>query len=151
MNLEYQLQGAGWAVCTVKQGPNSCDMTVSYLENSLRQLAEAACGIAEGAAKRSVYFFDEPGEHELALERRSDGRLEYEIRWRSDWSSWNMGQKERYELRLKGSCSVSEFTSAVLEVLHQIFQNVGPEKYLEEWIEHPFPLASMRRLERLLG
>jgi len=126
-------------------------MVVSYIDDSLLQLATAACRMADGATEGTVYFLDEPGEHELALNCNANGDIDFEVRWRDDWSSWGVAPKGVYETRLSGQCGISEFASAVLVALQELHREVGPEEYLKRWVAHPFPVAQMQRLEQLVS
>lgn len=146
--LNYKLEDAGWAIASVAFEGNTVDMRVSYLHDTLRELAEAAISLVNGAVDARVLLIDEPGEHQLYLERAANDDLRFEIRWYEDWASWGMHSSKKYELRLKGTTSVRRFRHEVLNVLWNLNQDYGPAKYKEMWLKHEFPTVLYAQLEK---
>ena len=146
--FSYVLTGSGWAE-VVLEGPNgTARMVASYLHDSLRQLAEATADLVCGATSASVTFMDEPGEHQLMLSRQGS-QLLYEVRWYRDWASWDMYPKDRFDVRLSGSCAVAAFSASVLDNLQTLLATHGLEGYEQRWVEHPFPSQALTRLTEL--
>jgi hypothetical protein len=145
--IKYELEDAGWAQASIDFQGDSVQMTASYLHDTLRELAEAAISIVNGAKTARVVFMDEPGEHQLLLCRLSDDKIEFEVRWFDDWESWGMLPADKYDVRLQGSTTIRRFRHEVLNVLWKIFEEYGAENYKEKWIEHEFPLNKYEELK----
>jgi hypothetical protein len=103
VKLTYELTGKGWAECSVACGEVSVAMTVSYLHDSLGELAAAALAVRNGIESVTVLMMDEPGEHELTFRRVDERDVEVQVDWYPDWKSW--GFDVRAERRLLGRTS----------------------------------------------
>ncbi|MBE9102674.1 hypothetical protein [Vacuolonema iberomarrocanum] len=143
--LQYELHGAGWATASVEQ-VHTVAMTVSYLHDSLRQLAESAIALERHAKQSKVIFMSEPGEHQLCLTRGGVNELDYQIRWYDDWESWGMHPTDQYQVVLSGKVSVMRYREQVAKVLHNIYDGIGTDRYKELWVEHDFPTNEYRTL-----
>ena len=117
---------------------NTLGLTVSYLHDSLRELAEAARALAFGANSVRVVFMDEPGEVQLFLTRAGD-TLHYEARWFDDWSSWGMHPADRFRVVFTGVTSVRRFVGEVRSQLEFILRDYGLAGYKQKWVENDFP------------
>ena len=146
LRLLYDLHDAGWATVTVECDDQKIEMTVSYLHDSLRDLASAARALARNETEATVVFMDEPGEHQMILRRISDKDVSLEILWYDDWKSWKMydGPGRR---RLFGTTSVGEVRGQVLFELRRLLEEHGESGYVEKWGEHAFPMAELRDLD----
>jgi hypothetical protein len=136
--LTYYLEGAGWATARIQDGDTHVDITVSYLHDSLRDLAEAARALAFGATFARVVFMDEPGEVQLVL-HRDDDSLAYEARWFDDWSSWGMHPADQFEVLLSGVTTVRRFIGEVRSQLEALLREHGTSGYKDKWVESDFP------------
>ncbi|MBN9691258.1 MAG: hypothetical protein J0M24_13565 [Verrucomicrobia bacterium] len=146
--LTYELQGAGWALARIRDKDEHLDVAVSYLRDSLRELAEAARALAAGAEFARVVFMDEPGEIQLLLNRTDNG-LSYEARRFDDWNSWGMGAPDRFEVVFSGVTTVQRFVGEVTSQLESLMQQYGASGYQERWVNRDFPedlLAQLRAL-----
>lgn len=146
MRFDYVLDGTGWATATAVVGVREVAMTVSYLHDSLGQLADAVLGLAVGEDEAVVVFMAEPGEHHLVLRRAGEG-LAVEVRWFKDWASWGMYPPDRYEVVAAGECSLAEFSEQVVAALDRVLTEHGVEGYKAKWGEHEFPMAAFERLK----
>lgn len=146
--LQYELHGAGWATVSVAQ-VHSVEMTVSYLHDSLRQLAESAIALERAAKQSKVIFMNEPGEHQLCLTRSGVDELDYQIRWYDDWESWGLYPTDQYKVVLSGQVSFTRYREQVVRVLHNIYDSIGVDRYKELWVEHDFPMNEYRTLNNL--
>jgi hypothetical protein len=144
--LIYDLEGAGWAMMRIQDGDRHLDVTVSYLHDSLRELAEAARALLFGADSARVVFMDEPGEIQLVLNRADDG-LRYEARWFDDWNSWGMHPPDQFEAVFSGETTVRRFVGEVRSQLKAVFESHGVRGYKEKWGSHEFPQELLRELE----
>lgn len=146
--LTYNIEGAGWAMARIQDGEVHLDVTVSYLHDSLRELAEAARALASGADSARVVFLDEPGEVQLVLQRTEDA-LRYEARWFDDWSSWGMHPADQFKVVFSGVTTVRRFTGEVRSQLEILLRNHGTAGYKQRWIEHDFPEELLTQLREL--
>ncbi|MBX5481948.1 MAG: hypothetical protein IRZ16_08950 [Myxococcaceae bacterium] len=146
--FEYRLGEAGWALATIALGGRKTSLAVSYLHDSLRDLASSVRALCEGAPAVTVVFMDEPGEAHLRLRRLNDDRVGIEVIWYSDWKSRGMNPSVK-ERRLKGSTTLAKVRSQVIAALRAVLTEHGEAGYLERWIAHPFPTEELRALETL--
>jgi len=137
-SIEYKVQEYGWVEVYISDGKTTIDSPVSYLHDSLCELAEMAISIKAGHKESKVVFMDEPGE--LLLVATLDGdQAHYEARWYKDWASWGIGSESEFKPVLQGVCASSKATHQITKVLWYIHQDIEPEKYKELWGEHEFP------------
>ncbi|WP_299883242.1 hypothetical protein [uncultured Lacinutrix sp.] len=135
--IEYDVLDAGWAKGRIGDLEKSIDFVVSYLHDSLKELAESAINIqTKDYAK--VVFMDEPGEFILELTRK-DNLIIYQLKWYPDWYSWNMINTDNYQIQLEGKTTVAKYINQVREVLIKILNKMNPEAYKEKWVLHEFP------------
>ena len=146
--LTYELCGAGWADVRIQDGAEQIDVTVSYLHDSLRELAMAARALCYGATQTRVVFMNEPGEIQLHL-LRSDETVDFEARWYGDWNSWGMHPDDKYKLLLRGTTTVKRFVGEVYSVLCSLSKEYGLDEYKEKWIEHDFPSDLLNELTKM--
>lgn len=146
IQLEYKVGNAGWAECIIGNGKKKARITVSYLHDTLKELADSAIEIGE-KERKSIVFMDEPGEHVLILNRNEEKLIDYELRWYKDWWSWNLTDEDDYQLVFKGQTTVPKYINQVRSVLIGIMEKLGPKKYKEKWIEHDFPLEEYEKLK----
>jgi len=147
-SLEYILEGAGWACFHIQDGLKSFYATASYLHDSLRELAEAARALVQGAQNVRVVFMDEPGEVQLCLCHSGDV-ISYEARRFDDWNSWGMHPDDAYEVVAAGVTTASIFVAEVHKALRVLYETYGVETYKEKWIEHDFPVGLLEELTYL--
>jgi hypothetical protein len=149
MRFDYKLDGAGWATATLGNDSREVVMTVSYLHDSLGQLARAVLELADGQPEASVVFMDEPGEHQLVLTQSIRGRISVEVRWFRDWASWSMHPSDEYEIVYEDSVSLQDLRTEVGASLGWILQRLGTKGYRKKWIEHEFPVDDYRKIVNL--
>lgn len=137
---------AGWAECRIYTTERSLRMGVSYLRDSLRELAAAALALHAGADRATVIFMAEPGEHQLLLRQSEDNSLIAEIRRYRDWASWGFTSPRDYETVLKATTSVDAFLEQVKESIEYLHWRYGVAEYKARWIEHDFPREELQRL-----
>lgn len=137
-SLDYSLEGVGWAAAIVHSDGKSLNMSVSYLHDSLAELAQAGVILAGGGQAAKAVFMDEPGEHHLNF-RCSGDAIAYEARWYPSRFSWGYGKDNEYEVVLFGETTLNRVTDEILKVLDYIFEDFGFERYKHLWVEHEFP------------
>lgn len=146
ISLDYNLTGAGWAIAKIGNGEMIVEFDVSYLNDSLLQLAKSAVFIKEKKAKR-IIFMNEPGEHHLILNFINPDELEFELKWYEDWTSWNAIEDESYQSVLQGKTKTTNYINVVRNVLIKIKEKIGLKKYHEMWINHEFPIKEFEKLK----
>jgi len=143
--IEYNLLNAGWAKGKIGNLKKSIDFVVSYLHDSLKELAESAINIQTKDSARIV-FMNEPGEFILELTRK-DNLIRYQLKWYPDWYSWNLTNADNYQIQLEGETTVIKYKNQVRKVLIEISNKMNPEAYKEKWISHEFPTNAYNLLK----
>ncbi|WP_168186919.1 hypothetical protein [Elizabethkingia sp. JS20170427COW] len=146
LNLNYILENSGWAILEIGNGDKTIKIDISYLHDSLKNMAESAINL-RNKFETSVIFMDEPGEHWLVLKKNKKNDIEYELRWYEHWASWNLLNEEKYEVKMDGITTLPKYINEVRKNLIQIFEQYGTEKYKEKWGEHEFPIQEYKQLK----
>lgn len=138
ITLNYVVENHGWAYIDIGNGKSIERISISYLHNSLKQLAESAIRIRlKDSANTS--FFKEPGEAQLRLSKINDKTLNFDLRLYHKLVSWNECSEGDFQIILKGQCSVINYINEVRNALTKIHNEIGPALYKEKWIKHDFP------------
>ena len=145
LRFDYELDEAGWALATISLGRRSVPMIVSYLRDSLRQLAIAIASLARKEREATVVFMEEPGEHHLSLKKVAGDNVALEVIWYADWRSWGMYDGPG-KSKLRVTVPFGELRAQVVSALAGLLERHGTAGYRKRWVEHPFPLAIYRRL-----
>ena len=145
IGIEYNLEEHGWATVVLTNGVDTYDSCVSYLHDSLGELAQMAIDLKNGVPETKTVFMDEPGELQLIV-RVEDDEAYYEARWFNDWASWNMHPESEYKVVISGRSSTTRIIQQITTVLWNIYQNIGPEQYKKRWVEHEFPIRQFKEL-----
>lgn len=124
---------------TLTASGQSVSMTVSYLHDSLHELATAVLRLQAGEPEAKVIFMDEPGEHHLILKRVGEN-VDLEVIWFDDWASWKITPDTEPRSVLAATVPLTEFHHAVTNILAGLLESFGLEGYKKKWIEHEFPL-----------
>lgn len=146
ITIDYQIKNAGWASVIIGNGETQDRFGVSYLHDSLKELASSALKIKD-KERQSVIFMEEPGELKLVLERTLDTKLKFELRSYKDWASWNEISEDDYEVIMTGETTVASYVNQVRSVLMKIYDEIGPDLYKEKWIKHDFPINEYEKLK----
>jgi hypothetical protein len=149
MNLSYVLHTNGWATATISAAHQSREMTVSYLSDSLSDMAQAAIRLLEGADSVRFSFDDEPGEHRCVATRTCGFDVEIRVLWfRELWSGL---PDERGSEVFTCRCTIARFCGEVLACLQRLLDEHGIKGYKERWDAHDFPLDKLERLQTLVS
>ncbi len=146
MKFQYLLHHAGWATAILSCQDQIVEMTVSYLHDSLQDLASAVLAILNGATEANVIFMDEPGVHCLILRRKDETTLSLEVRWYDDWQRWRIGSSD-FETLLSGVTRLVHLRGQVLSAMKQILDEHGETGYKQKWCLHKFPIQEFRQLQ----
>lgn len=136
--IEYEVKNHGWAEVSISFEGKSIVREVSYLHDSLLDLARIARNLRDGISNATAVFMDEPGELQLHIDCQSDS-VHFVVRDYPDWASWGMWNTEDFEKLLDGSCSRSRIVRQITNSLCKIYEEIGPEEYRERW-GHEFPI-----------
>jgi len=148
MTFTYQLDGAGWATATIADDGRHRDMTVSYLSDSLYDMAQAAICLLEGADSVRFSFDDEPGEHRCIITRTSDTVAQIRVLWFDEL--WSNLPDERGSQVFTCACTIARFCGEVLSCLQRLLADHGLDGYKQLWVEHDFPSEKFERLRALI-
>ena len=150
--IDYHVNKAGWATLEVwgVSDEKASTYGVSYLHDSLADLARMGLLLNAGEEHATAVFMEEPGEVQLVVQGSGD-LVRFELRGFSDWASWNMADASSYEVHIQGDVSRAELVENIHRVLARIYTEVGPVRYRELWIEHDFPTAAYEQLSKALG
>ncbi|HEX7866415.1 MAG TPA: hypothetical protein VF555_15780 [Variovorax sp.] len=143
--IAYKLYDAGWAEMSFRAEPQRLCFAVSYLHDSLGDLARMGLALRKGAAQAEAVFMDEPGEAILVVTGATDV-LQYELRQYRDWASWGIVAVDDHEVVARGEIRRAGLVGNIHAILHRIHAEVGPERYREMWVEHDFPLQDYESL-----
>lgn len=147
--MQYNLNGAGWATFLVTADNQQHTFAVSYLHDSLEQLAGTVIHIlSDQSSEGLVVFMDEPGELQLSLKRLDNGLLRVTGTWYTDWASWNMSSTHKVLFTLLTTAQY--FAEEVKNLLDDIYTRYGGNGYKERWLEAEFPAHAHSKLAKLL-
>ena len=143
--IGYALSGTGWATLSFRADAGPVEFAVSYLHDSLADLARMALDLAKGAQGAAAVFMDEPGEVHLVVTGEKDD-LVFELRHYRDWASWGITAMDDYEVLDRGDIRRVDMVRNIHAILERIYVDVGLVKYRELWVEHEFPLGAYEEL-----
>lgn len=143
--MGYEVQEAGWALFSVQGKEERMSVGVSYLHDSLGDLAQMALAFSQKATEATGIFMQEPGEVQLVV-RAFENSLLCELRNFRDWASWGMAADDDFEVLMRWTVSRSDFVRNVHDVLERIVLSIGTEQYKERWVEHEFPSEAFQAL-----
>ena len=146
LELNYSLNGHGWAILEIDNGEMKIEICVSYFHDSLKNLAESAIKVLTNN-EISVVFMDEPGEHQLLLKKIANNKIEYTLIWYKDWASWHLINEENYEVVLTGTTTLPKYINQVRKILMKIYNEFGEIGYKEKWGKHEFPRSEFEKLK----
>ncbi|WPH13278.1 hypothetical protein [Variovorax paradoxus] len=143
--IGYDLHRAGWAGVSFRAEKERLSFAVSYLHDSLGDLACMALSLHKGAVTAEAVFMDEPGEVILMTTGTKDV-LQFELREYRDWASWGMMALEDHKVVARGEIARDALVRNIHAILERIYLEVGLARYRELWVEHEFPLQDYERL-----
>ena len=143
--IEYKFENNGWAIICLRNGEQKFESSVSYLHDSLSDLAQMAIDLRNGIATTQSLFMGEPGELLLVVKTKNDKAL-CEARWYKDWASWGILSDSEFEVVLSGTNTINAIIQQISDTLKDIHDNIGIEEYKKRWIEHDFPTEKYQLL-----
>ena len=143
--IGYVLSGTGWATLSFRADAGPLAFAVSYLHDSLGDLARMGLEMAKGANCATAVFMDEPGEVLFVVTGDEDD-LSFELRRYRDWASWGLIATDDYEVVDRGTIRRVDLVRNIHVVLERMYVDLGLEKYRERWVQHDFPLRAYEGL-----
>jgi hypothetical protein len=152
LTITYELTGAGWALTTFEYNFQKVEIRVSYLYDSLYELASSALYLMRYQSTfEEVFFMEEPGEYQLVI-NRTDSLLNltmlklnpYPYYERLHRSSDEPVKLFEYEVPVK------KYAMEVLNLLYKLYQTWGLEGYKSEWVKYDFPYEKYLLLEKAI-
>jgi len=149
ITIEYRLNGTGWADCTLTDGDSKCELSASYLSDSLRNLVIAATAVVSGFQRVSFGFDEEPGEYRWVITSPRLNEVELEVlAFEELWGG--LPDTDGRSL-FKARCLPEDFAMAVQAAAHRVLEQYGEAGYIKLWHEHPFPSAQLAELDKVLA
>jgi hypothetical protein len=147
VHIQYQLTGTGWSEAHVQVGPVEATLTASYLSDALADLIAATCALVNGASVQKVSWTEEPGEFRWLFRSAPDDftRMTVDVLWFSE--IWSGAPDEEGRSVFRATCDKLGFARAMSTAAHNVFDRYGAERYLAEWVEHPFPEDQLHALD----
>lgn len=139
--FEFTLDRAGWAEARIITDSGTWSNAVSYAIDSPRELAEAVLSLLNRAKSAKVAFINEPGEHQLRLERRKGEQLRAVVTWHDDVFSKSTG-----EIVLEAETNMAQIHREVLRMLAALLRDMEANEYKRRW-GHPFPHDAFEKLK----
>lgn len=144
MNIEYKLDGTGWAECIITVGDQTCTTTASYLSDALKSFVQATISILKGAHVEKFRFDEEPGEYRWLLNTISPNELNITI---LDFNElWGDKPDTEGKEIFKTTVCTQEFSIALKKAMDHLIQEHGLSGYKEKWSEHEFPIKEYKEL-----
>ncbi|OAM26053.1 hypothetical protein A7P95_10080 [Eikenella longinqua] len=152
-DIAYELHDAGWASVSVAYNGQSFKQAVSYLHDSLGDLAALGVALQNGGriTEQKVLFLDEPGELALlAYAEEGSPDAELLLLHSADWF-FSFGFTARGQETLwRGRVPRHELAGKIHRILHHLYCHIGEAEYLRRWGEHPFPSEGYLKLHEQL-
>jgi hypothetical protein len=149
VKLQYELDGLGWATCTVEADGQQVKTSASYLSDALGDLTNAVASMLRGEPEATAFFAEEPGEYQWQFKRQGPDRFQVRILA----SPWLAGQGRGVELRpiFDVECPIRTFARVLVSELQRLLEKHGEAGYRELWVLYDFPLAKLQELQQLLA
>lgn len=144
--LRYRLTGIGWSEAVVADEHHRTVVTASHISDALALLIDAVATVAEDDSESRCSWEEEPGEHRWVLRRTGDVLAVQVLSFASSQGAADIDGAVIFETEQP----VLRVARAVFSAAQQLLDDLGPERYLDEWARYPFPFESLERLRRAL-
>ncbi|HEX8209401.1 MAG TPA: hypothetical protein VF584_04360 [Longimicrobium sp.] len=146
MHLRYDLHEHGWATVTLRKGSTNVSFPASYISDPLRDLALQTLALLRSEPVERVVFMEEPGQHDLRLERIGPEDVDVSVEWHEDHDRRACG---RGKVVFRARTSVRRFAEQVSAELERLWSEHGADGYRARWMSD-FPEREHRNLHRLV-
>jgi hypothetical protein len=146
MHLRYDLHEHGWATVTFRKGDANVSFPASYISDPLRDLAVQTLALLRGEPVAPIMFMEEPGQHDLRLERIGAEDVDVLVEWREDYDRHS---RRRGTEVFRARTSIRRFAEQVSAELERLWAEHGADGYRTRW-KSDFPEREHRNLHRLV-
>ena len=160
LSIEYTLREHGWAHLRVACGDDAAETQVSYIEDSLSELAKIALrGFDPEKPRRTECgdFADEPGGLRLTFEPHLTEPIEqHPSSGAQRVTAWverlivGSDYPPKSEPLFGFETTAAEWAKVVLYLLEKLYDTFGVVEYQRRWMDGEFPVAEMVRLRHAL-
>jgi hypothetical protein len=148
VEISYDLDGAGWATCTIRVDDAIATVTASYLSDALDDLASAVAAALRGHPHATASFAEEPGEYRWIFEPLAEGRVS--VRILEFEEMWGGRPDKDGKVISNAECRLRTFAGALLSELQRLESTYGLAGYREKWVRYDFPALRLAELQNLL-
>ena len=147
LKLHYEVSNGGWATLGMHHPRGNAVIDVSYLHDSLLDLAKAAIASITTEELAEVIFVEEPGHVVMEVGPVTGSELPLTVIRYEDWPEREANQAE---VVLKARIQRDNFVREVAHLLEDIQQKLGEPEYSRRWKLAPFPSEVAQRLSGLI-
>ncbi len=148
IEFDYILEEHGWAVGKLKSRDFSAEFNASYLHDTLNSIINALIGLLTDRNRVVIPFYEEPGEHQIIIEKIDSTKITIELKWYEDYATEYMNDADKYESLFKGETTLKSLISNGFNSIKRILNENGIEGYKEKW-RHEFPISDYKKLTEL--
>ncbi|MEV5024543.1 hypothetical protein [Paenibacillus sp. LPE1-1-1.1] len=146
MRFKYELTGRGWASGFIEMNSNTVYFATSYITDALDEMLKALIllnpELSPYPVSNSQFEWNEEPGGTVWKFRKIDDLLNVQI-----MSFENLRNKKQLVIELNESCSISEFSEAVVQALELLLSLHGKEGYKEKWVNYDFPTHNYLKLK----
>lgn len=148
VEFEYLLTGTGWAEGRIRHGAESATITASYLGDALGDLLTLVDLVLDGAKEADCSWEEEPGEYRWIARRNGTGQVTVQVLWFSD--SFPPQPEADGSTVFLATADVEDFAAAIATGARQLLAHLDEDEYLKQWVDHPFPIELLKKIENAL-
>jgi hypothetical protein len=145
--FNYKLVGSDWSEARVGDEHAHANLTASYLSDALGNLLEAVALVTEGVAEARRSFDEEPGEYRWILRRVGDDVVLTVLAFDEQWGNEPDSEGKIF---FRSRQPVLQVGRKLLSEAQRLLDDLGPDLYARQWVDHPFPQAQMDRRRRAI-
>ncbi|OME78665.1 hypothetical protein BK120_23285 [Paenibacillus sp. FSL A5-0031] len=146
MRFKYELTGRGWASGFIEMNSNTFYFATSYITDALDEMLKALIllnpELSPFPVSNSQFEWNEEPGGTVWKFRKIDDLLHVQI-----MSFENLRNKKQLVIELNESCSILEFSEAVVQALDLLLSLHGKEGYKEKWVNYDFPTNNYLKLK----
>lgn len=146
MRFKYELIGRGWASGFIEMNSNTFYFATSYITDALDEMLKALIllnpELSPFPVSNSQFEWNEEPGGTVWKFRKIDDLLHVQT-----MSFENLRNKKQLVIELNESCSILEFSEAVVQALDLLLSIHGKEGYKEKWVNYDFPTNNYLKLK----
>ena len=158
VRFKYWLDGPCWAKVRIAGDDQSIEIVVSSLTDAPRQLLDGLLSLIDGEDALDIVWARDPGDWVWLLQRIERDSVLIQL-W--EFSAWDDAAREvrgyrdgsdfvenRGRQQFETRATLLSFAQAVAMGYREFIDEVGLERYREEWSANVFPSSLLDALER---